>query len=84
MVVAAPELRRPSRYAGPDEVKAAVVSGLTKMQAKDVLDWLENHGGTGLAVTTEPGGFVVRCVCPPGFRLDQQEDGGLRFVHTGT
>jgi CheY-like chemotaxis protein len=64
----------------PDEAKAAVVSGLTKRQAEDVLDWLENHGCTGLAVTTEPGGFVVRCVCPAGFRLDQDEDGGLRLL----
>jgi hypothetical protein len=67
-----------------DEVKAAVLSGLTKAQAEEVLVWLENHGCTGLVVTTERSGFAVRCVCPPGFRLDQEEEGGLRLVRTGT
>jgi CheY-like chemotaxis protein len=67
-----------------EEVKAAVVSGLTKAQAEEVLDWLEDHGCTGLVVTTEPAGFVLRCVCPPGFRLDQEEDGSLRLVRTRT
>jgi CheY-like chemotaxis protein len=67
-----------------EEVKAAVVSGLTKAQAEKVLEWLEDRGCTGLVVTTEPAGFAVRCVCPPGFRLDQEEDGGLRLVRTGT
>jgi hypothetical protein len=68
----------------PDEAKAAVVSGLTRRQAEEVLDWLESHGCTGLVVTTEPGGFVVRCVCPPGFHLAQEEDGGLRLLPMGT
>jgi len=67
-----------------DEVKAAVLSWLTKTQAEEALDWLENHSCTGLAVTTEEAGFVVRCVCPPGFRLDQEEDGCLCLVHKGT
>ena len=84
MVTATPQLRRPYRSISPDEVKAAVVSGLTKTQAEDVLDWLENHGCTGLVVTIEPGGFAVRCVCPLGSRLDQEEDGSLRLVRTGT
>ena len=64
------------------QVKAAVVSGLTKTQAEEVMHWLEHHGCTGLAATTEEAGFAVRCVCPPGFRLDQEENGGLRLVHT--
>ena len=63
-----------------DEVKVAVVSGLTKAQAEEVLDWLENHGCTGLAVKAEEDGIAVRCVCPPSFCLDQEEDGGLRLV----
>jgi len=67
-----------------DEVQATVVSGLTKAQAEDVLDWLENHQCTGLAVTVEEGGFSVRCVCPPGFRLDQEKDGGLRLRGAGS
>ena len=67
-----------------EEVKAAVVSGLTKAQAKEVLDWLENHNCTGLAIKAEEDGIAVRCVCPPSFRLDQEEDSGLRLVRTGT
>jgi CheY-like chemotaxis protein len=67
-----------------DEVTAAVVSGLTKGQAEVVLDWLESHGCTGLVVTTEAGGFVVRCVCPAGFRMDPEEAGGLRLVPLAT
>jgi CheY-like chemotaxis protein len=67
-----------------DAMKAAVVWGLTKAQAEDVLDWMENHGCTGLVVTEESVGFVVRCVCPLGFCLRRTEDGGLDMVHTGT
>jgi CheY-like chemotaxis protein len=59
---------------------ATVISGLTKAQAEELLDWLENHGCTGLAVTAEEDGFAVRCVCPPGLRLIQQEDGGVRLL----
>lgn len=83
MVTATPELRLPYRSIRPDEVKATVVSGLTKTQAENVLDWLEKHGFTGLVIMIEPGGFAVRCVCPLGFRLDQEE-GSLRLVRTGT
>ncbi|HEY7311387.1 MAG TPA: response regulator [Gemmataceae bacterium] len=75
--IVGPEMKR------QDEVKAAVLSGLTKAQAEGVLVWLENHGCTGLMVTTEPSGFAARCVCPPGFRLDQEEDGCLRLVRIG-
>lgn len=58
---------------------ATVVSGLSKPEAEDLLDWLENHGCTGLAVTTEGDGFAVRCICPPGFHLAPQEGGGVRL-----
>jgi len=45
------------------------VAGLTLTQARDLLDWLENHGCTGLEVShQEETGFAVRCVCPPGSR----------------
>jgi CheY-like chemotaxis protein len=64
------------------KVQTAVVSGLTKKQAEDLLDWLGNHGCTGLAVTTEDDGFAVRCNCPPGFRLAQEEGEGLRLVRS--
>jgi hypothetical protein len=76
MVVATPELRRPYRYAGPDEVKAAVVSGLTKTQAKDVLDWLENHGCTGLGGHDRAGRFRRALRLPAG--LPRGPGGGRR------
>ncbi len=56
---------------------AAVVSGLTKMQAEQLLDWLENHHCTGLAVTMEGDDFAVRCICPPGMRLSMDKGGGF-------
>ena len=58
-------------------VRAAVVSGLTKTQAEHLLDWLENHDCTGLAVTMERDSFAVRCVCPPGLHLGTDEGGGV-------
>jgi CheY-like chemotaxis protein len=58
---------------------ATVVSGLSKQQAEDLLDWLENHGCTELSVTIEEGGFAVRCLCPPGRHLVQHEGGGVRL-----
>jgi CheY-like chemotaxis protein len=67
-----------------DERKAAVVWGLTKTQAEDVLDWMTNHGCTGFVVNKESAGFVVRCVCPSGFCLSRAEDGSLNLVRSGT
>lgn len=60
-----------------NEVPATVVSGLTREQAHDVLDWLEKHGCTGLIVTIEEDGVAVRCICPRGLRLTQDPDGDL-------
>jgi CheY-like chemotaxis protein len=68
---------RPGEQGNPP---ATVISGLTKAQAEDVLDWLENHGCTGLAVTAEEDGFAVRCLCPPGLRLVPHEGGGVRLL----
>jgi DNA-binding NtrC family response regulator len=48
---------------------AAVVSALTKGEAEQLLDWLENHICTGMPVSVEEDGFAVRCVCLPGLRL---------------
>jgi CheY-like chemotaxis protein len=56
---------------------AAVVSGLTKVQAEQLLDWLENHDCTDLAVAMEGDNFAVRCICPPGMRLLAEEGGGV-------
>jgi hypothetical protein len=44
--------------------------GLTKAQAEELLDWLENHGARG-ELALVPEGFAVRC---PGFRA--WEEGG--------
>jgi CheY-like chemotaxis protein len=71
-------LGRPGGQGG--DPSATVISGLTKAQAEDLLDWLENHGCTGLAVTWEKDGFAVRCICPPGLHLVQQGDGSVRLV----
>jgi CheY-like chemotaxis protein len=57
------------------------VSGLTLAEARDLLDWLENHGCTGLEIAIEEGtGFGVRCACPPGFRLARDDSGKVRLV----
>jgi hypothetical protein len=50
---------------------------LTKTQGEQLLDWLENHDCTGLAITTETDSFSVRYVCPPGMRLSVDEGGGV-------
>jgi DNA-binding response OmpR family regulator len=63
-----------------NEIPATVVSGLSKSQAESLLDWLENQRCTGLAVTAEDDGFVIRCICPPGFRLVQEKDGSVRLL----
>lgn len=70
-------MRRHLQEAG--ESPATVVSGLSKPEAEDLLDWLENHGCTGLAVTAEGDNFAVRCICPPGLHLVAQEGGAVRL-----
>jgi CheY-like chemotaxis protein len=67
---------RPSQQEAP---LATVVSRLSKKRADELLDWVANHGCTGLAVTLEEDGFAVRCICPPGLHLIQDEDGKLRL-----
>jgi CheY-like chemotaxis protein len=57
------------------------VFGLQLAEARELLDWLENHGCTSLEmVTLEEGGCAVRCVPPPGTRLVQEEGGAVRLV----
>ncbi|HTU16643.1 MAG TPA: response regulator [Gemmataceae bacterium] len=60
--------------------RSVVVSGLTKAQAEDLLDWMENHACTGLAVRTEEAGFAVRCICPSGFDLVLDRHDSLRLA----
>lgn len=55
-----------------EERQAMVVSRLTKTQAEQLLDWLENQGCTGLAIALEEDGFAVRYLCPPGRQLIQE------------
>jgi hypothetical protein len=57
------------------------VGGLTLAEARDLLDWLENHGCTGVEVCAEEGaGWGVRCACPPGFRLARDAGGRVRLA----
>jgi CheY-like chemotaxis protein len=56
------------------------VTGMTLTQARELLDWLENHGCTGLEVSCdEEAGFGVRCLCPPGLRLGRDAAGAVRL-----
>jgi CheY-like chemotaxis protein len=57
------------------------VSGLNLTQAQELLDWLENHGCTGLEMQYEgETGFAVRCTCPPGLKLDRDEWGAVHLL----
>jgi CheY-like chemotaxis protein len=60
--------------------EAVVVSELTAREAEDLLDWLQNHGGTDLEVSLDDEGFTVRCLCPSGLRLTRENDGAVRFL----
>jgi len=62
-----------------ERMEAAVASGPTKTQAEELLDWLESHGCTGLAVALEEGGFGVRFVCPAELRPSKCGGGEADF-----
>jgi CheY-like chemotaxis protein len=52
------------------------VTGLNLTEARDLMDWLENHGCTQLAVDCRgEEGFAVRCTCPQGQRLGRDAGG---------
>ena len=59
--------------------EVASVSELTARQAEDLLDWLEDQGCTNLEVTLDEDSFTVRCDCPPGLRLAQEDDGEVHL-----
>ena len=62
---------------------AGWLTGLTLAEARDVLDWLENHGCAGLAVPGHGGrGFDVRFVRPPGPRLVGDAGGRVRLLRS--
>jgi CheY-like chemotaxis protein len=52
-----------------------LVSGLTADAARDLLDWLQNHGCAGLDAALDATGWTVRCQPPPGQRLGRDEQG---------
>jgi CheY-like chemotaxis protein len=57
------------------------VSGLNLTQAQELLDWLENHGCTRLAMQCRgEAGFAVRCACPPGLKLNRDEWGAVHLL----
>jgi CheY-like chemotaxis protein len=59
------------------------ISGLTMTQAQELLDWLENHGCTGLEIQHQSEtGFAVRCVCPPGLKLARNERGAVHLLQS--
>jgi CheY-like chemotaxis protein len=54
------------------------LTGLTKAQAEDWLDWFIAHGYPPAHLSYQEGqGFAVRC---PGFRVSRDENGDIRFV----
>ena len=55
------------------------VTGLSLVQAEELLDWLQNQGCTGLQLVREDGHVTVRFECPPGLRLVRDADGHLRL-----
>jgi CheY-like chemotaxis protein len=61
------------------QVKAAEpewVTGLGLAEARDLMDWLENHGCTRMELDYRgEEGFAVRCCSPPGQRLGRDEKG---------
>jgi CheY-like chemotaxis protein len=67
------------RQVGPS--RPGWVTGLSLTQAQNLLDWLENHGCTGVELCHQQAeGFAVRCACPPGFRLARDAGGSVRLV----
>jgi CheY-like chemotaxis protein len=59
-----------------------LASGLTMGQAEALLDWLENHGCTGLGVSLQESGVAVYGICPPGLRLSRDAGGVPRLVRS--
>jgi CheY-like chemotaxis protein len=58
------------------------VDGLTMAEARDLMDWLENNGCSGLELDWRgEGKFAVRCLCPPpNLRLGRDEEGRIRLL----
>jgi CheY-like chemotaxis protein len=58
------------------------VDGLTMAEARDLMDWLENNGCTGLELDWRgEENFAVRCLCPPpNARLGRDEEGRVRLL----
>jgi CheY-like chemotaxis protein len=57
------------------------VTGLGLAEARDLMDWLENHGCTQLELDSRgEEGFAVRCACPEGRRLGRDEKGHVALL----
>ena len=56
------------------------VAGLTSDEARDLLDWLQNHGCTKLDASLDATGWAVRCQPPPGQRLGRDEQGRIGLL----
>lgn len=54
--------------------------GLSKSEAEDLLDWLENQGSPGHVQSEANQSFAVRC---PGFRAVRDSSGHLRVYRRG-
>jgi CheY-like chemotaxis protein len=68
------------RRAARPATESGRVDGLTFAAAEGLLDWLERQGCSGLEVSCGEGGFAVRCLCPPGFRLHRDGNGDISLV----
>jgi CheY-like chemotaxis protein len=60
--------------------RAEWVCGLTKVEAEDLLDWLEVRGTAGELEYEEGRGFAVRC---PGFRAEREVSGRVVLYRPG-
>jgi CheY-like chemotaxis protein len=62
---------------GPPE---NTVSGLTSDDARDLLDWLQNHDCENLEASLGPAGWTVRCQPPPGQHLGRDKEGRIGLL----
>jgi len=57
------------------------LSGLTKAETENLLDWLETNGCSDVEVDYQPDhGFAVRCPWPSGFTVSKDEGGQVHFT----
>jgi CheY-like chemotaxis protein len=59
---------------------ANTVAGLTSDEARNLLDWLQNHGCARLDASLDATGWAVCCQPPPGQRLGRDELGRIGLL----